>query len=232
VLTLSAESFVSQIFLVENKEGGQRLVINLKCLNSFVKTEHLKMEGLHILPHLVQKSDWMIKMDLKDAYLPQREPTPPPVSMGRQTSPISVSPIWTDFSPPPPNPGLLEGNETCGRNPRAYGSSFGDKLEDLLILHKVEESDKVCVNSTTENGILRVFGRYSDTTSNIPSREVEEDSTIGISPPSPTKGLSERHTKVRGQSLYIHKSNMASPTALQNTAVSGKLSCTRSANWH
>jgi len=62
--TLSAKSFVSQIF----RKRGQRPVINLKCLNSYVKTEHFKMEGLHILPHLIQQNDWMIKMDLKDAY--------------------------------------------------------------------------------------------------------------------------------------------------------------------
>ena len=67
--TISKESFVSQIFLVEKKEGGQRPVINLKSLNNFVKTEHFKMEGLHNLPDLIQQDDWMIKLDLKDAYL-------------------------------------------------------------------------------------------------------------------------------------------------------------------
>ena len=34
--TLSKEGFVSQIFPVEKKEGGQRPVINLKTLNTFV----------------------------------------------------------------------------------------------------------------------------------------------------------------------------------------------------
>jgi len=67
--TISKESFVSQIFLVEKKEGGQRPVINLKSLNTFVRTEHFKMEGLHILPDLIQAGNWMIKLDLKDAYL-------------------------------------------------------------------------------------------------------------------------------------------------------------------
>jgi len=53
-----------------SKEGGQRPVINLKALNRFVKHEQFKMEGLHILPsHLIQAEDWMIKLDLKDAYL-------------------------------------------------------------------------------------------------------------------------------------------------------------------
>ena len=66
---LTPQNFVSQIFLVEKKGGGQRPVINLKGLNQFVKTEHFKMEGLHLLPDLLQPQDWMVKMDLKDAYL-------------------------------------------------------------------------------------------------------------------------------------------------------------------
>ena len=35
--TRSQEGFVSQVFLVAKKEGGQRPVINLKALNVFVK---------------------------------------------------------------------------------------------------------------------------------------------------------------------------------------------------
>ena len=65
----SDQNFVSKIFLVEKKGGGQRPVINLKALNQFVQVEHFKMEGLHLLPDLLQRRDWMIKMDLKDAYL-------------------------------------------------------------------------------------------------------------------------------------------------------------------
>jgi len=66
---VSPRNFVSQIFLVEKKDGGQRPVINLKGLNHFVKAEHFKMEGLHLLPDLLQSEEWMVKMDLKDAYL-------------------------------------------------------------------------------------------------------------------------------------------------------------------
>jgi len=65
----SPRNYLSQIFLVEKKDGGQRPVINLKGLNQFVKTEHFKMEGLHLLPDLLQSQDWLVKMDLKDAYL-------------------------------------------------------------------------------------------------------------------------------------------------------------------
>ena len=49
---------------VEKKEGEQRPVINLKGLNNFVKMEHFKMEGLHLLLDIIQLADWMVKLDL------------------------------------------------------------------------------------------------------------------------------------------------------------------------
>ena len=66
--TPSGHGFLSTIFLVPKKDGGQRPVINLKCLNKFVYTEHFKMEGIHILRDLLRTGDWMTKVDLKDAY--------------------------------------------------------------------------------------------------------------------------------------------------------------------
>jgi hypothetical protein len=56
------------VFLVLKKDGGQRPVINLKGLNRFIHTEHFKMEGIHILKDLLKAGDWMVKVDLKDAY--------------------------------------------------------------------------------------------------------------------------------------------------------------------
>ena len=60
--------FVSPLFLVPKKDGSQRPVINLKKLNQFVEYQHFKMEGLHLLKDLIQPGDFMIKVDLKDAY--------------------------------------------------------------------------------------------------------------------------------------------------------------------
>ena len=62
--------FLSSVFLVKKKDGGNRPVINLKELNSYVTYQHFKMEGLYLLKHLIQTGDWMIKIDLKDAYFP------------------------------------------------------------------------------------------------------------------------------------------------------------------
>ena len=47
--------FVSSIFLVDKKDGGHCLVINLKNLNSFVHFQHFKMEGIHMLRDLLKK---------------------------------------------------------------------------------------------------------------------------------------------------------------------------------
>ena len=67
-LDQTSGGFVSHIFLVPRKGGGQRPVINLKNLNQFLRYEHFKMEGIHMLRDLLKKGDYMVKLDLKDAY--------------------------------------------------------------------------------------------------------------------------------------------------------------------
>ncbi|XP_056408500.1 uncharacterized protein LOC130311793 [Hyla sarda] len=64
-----SQGFLSNLFLVKKKDGGHRPVINLRDLNYFVKYQHFKMEGIHLLKDLLIKDDWMVKIDLKDAYL-------------------------------------------------------------------------------------------------------------------------------------------------------------------
>ena len=65
----SQPRFLSHIFLVPKKDGSQRPVINLKALNKFVAPEHFKMEHVQLVKELLQEGDWLVKMDLKDAYV-------------------------------------------------------------------------------------------------------------------------------------------------------------------
>ena len=67
--------FYSTLFLVPKKDGGHRPVINLKALNNFVIAPHFKMEGIQTLKSLLRQGDWLVKIDLKDAYfaIPIRE---------------------------------------------------------------------------------------------------------------------------------------------------------------
>ena len=42
--------------------------LNLREMKKFILWEHFKMEGIHLVKDLLQKGDWMVKLDLKDAY--------------------------------------------------------------------------------------------------------------------------------------------------------------------
>ena len=60
--------YLSNLFLVPKKDGGQRPVINLKSLNKYFPYQHFKMEGFHCLRFMLKEGDYMCKIDLKDAY--------------------------------------------------------------------------------------------------------------------------------------------------------------------
>ena len=62
------DQFLSPVFLVPKKDGGNRPVINLKKLNQYIEYQHFKMEGIQALKSLIKKGDYMVKLDLKDAY--------------------------------------------------------------------------------------------------------------------------------------------------------------------
>jgi len=64
------QQFISTLFLVEKAAGTGKFrpVINLKALNRFLPREEFQMEGLHTARSLLRKGDYMMKLDLKDAY--------------------------------------------------------------------------------------------------------------------------------------------------------------------
>ena len=49
-------AFLSPVCLMPMKDGGQMLAINLKSLNAFVHTKHLKKEGIQVLRD--QETGW------------------------------------------------------------------------------------------------------------------------------------------------------------------------------
>ena len=60
--------FYSTLFLVPKKNGEMRPVINLKPLNKYLQKKHFKMDTLSKVLNLVEKGDWALTIDLKDAY--------------------------------------------------------------------------------------------------------------------------------------------------------------------
>ena len=61
--------FYSRLFLVPKKGDSFRPVIDLSHLNKFIANEHFQMENLTCMKHLLNVNKYMVKLDLKDAYL-------------------------------------------------------------------------------------------------------------------------------------------------------------------
>jgi hypothetical protein len=60
------QGFISALFLVPKKGGGQHPAVNLRPLNQYIPYKHFKMEGIHMLRDLLRKGNYMVKIDLKD----------------------------------------------------------------------------------------------------------------------------------------------------------------------
>ena len=59
--------FVSTVLTREKKDDSFRTILNLKCLNKFVKYNQFKMESLKGVFKII-KGVWMASVDLKDAF--------------------------------------------------------------------------------------------------------------------------------------------------------------------
>ena len=64
----SKDQFVSRIFIVKKANGGNRLIIDLSYLNSFISKVHFRMEGVRDLKAMLQTNDFMASIDLADAF--------------------------------------------------------------------------------------------------------------------------------------------------------------------
>ena len=62
------EGFYSTIFLAPKKNGKWRPVINLRPLNYYIMKSKFKMTTLRQIIQEVRPGDWMLSVDLKDAY--------------------------------------------------------------------------------------------------------------------------------------------------------------------
>ena len=66
--TETQPQFVGHLFLRPKKDGGMRPIYNMKPLNQHVLYQHFKMDNLSMVKTVIQTNDYMIKVDLKDAY--------------------------------------------------------------------------------------------------------------------------------------------------------------------
>ena len=67
--TIHYTSFLKQFASDGVEERRNRPLINQRDIGSFVPYKHFKKKGLHCLKFLLQESDFLCKIDLKDAHL-------------------------------------------------------------------------------------------------------------------------------------------------------------------
>lgn len=61
------EQFVSTMFLI-HQPTKVRPIFNLKSLNKYVRAEKFKLESLDLVKSIMKKGDYLMKLDLTDAY--------------------------------------------------------------------------------------------------------------------------------------------------------------------
>ena len=61
--------FYSRLFVVQKDSGAWRPIIDLSTLNTFIMSQHFHMETPQSVLRSICQGDWMISLDLQDAYL-------------------------------------------------------------------------------------------------------------------------------------------------------------------
>ena len=61
--------FYSRLFVVQKDSGAWRPIIDLSTLNTYIASQRFHMETPQSVLHSIRQGDWMISLDLQDAYL-------------------------------------------------------------------------------------------------------------------------------------------------------------------
>ena len=61
--------FYSRLFLVQKASGSWRPIIDLSTLNDYITSSHFHMETPQSVLRSIRPGDWMVSLDLQDAYL-------------------------------------------------------------------------------------------------------------------------------------------------------------------
>ena len=68
-LAPQSPGFYSRLFLVQKASGSWRPIIDLSTLNDYVTSSHFHMETPQSVLRSICPGDWMVSLDLQDAYL-------------------------------------------------------------------------------------------------------------------------------------------------------------------
>lgn len=67
---LEQAGYYCTFFVVPKKTGEDlRPILNLRPLNAHIRKQHFRMENLRTIKKAIQPGDWLVSIDLKDAYM-------------------------------------------------------------------------------------------------------------------------------------------------------------------
>ncbi|KAG0768500.1 hypothetical protein G6F26_006016 [Rhizopus arrhizus] len=155
--------FLSKFFTLQ-ETTKRRPTLDCQKLNSFIQVEHFKMEGVPALRELMEKDDYICKIDLKDAYLRER----------RNCLPIQIPSVWPQCS----TKSFLQNHALCYRTSKKRRNSHHLLFGRYMHPGKDETRDGpgneqkvsgLCVQQQNNDDISIIFEDYQPN---------EEDSTV------------------------------------------------------
>ena len=232
--------FISSLFVVPKKDGRNRLVVNLKPLNQFLVYEHFKMEGIHMLKDLLRKGDYLIKIDLKDAYLTV------PVWKGHQkhlrfelveghSARVCLPSVWASHY----SQGFHQTYEACSSHAETKGSApnylFRRHADHGRVSqpgtspcsHSSESTRKsgVCyqlqklsADFKSANRVFRLSDRFSSFVAPTPRRKVAKNKKTMPKITKFRRGLNTRIIKIPGPPNFFLSGSFPSPSSLSTAS--------------
>ncbi|KAG1384542.1 hypothetical protein G6F61_000341 [Rhizopus arrhizus] len=142
------KGFLSNFFTIqEAKKRGP--ILNCQKLNQFLQYEHFKMEEVPALREILEKNDYMYKIDLKDA----------------SSLSISIPSIWAKYS----SPDLQQAYEVRYRTSTQGGYTTG--LLPGRFMYSVEEQRRYAEDYLTSIESSTIFGIYHKYTEKFPDTQ-------------------------------------------------------------
>ena len=234
-------AFYSRLFLVLKKGGDLRPVIDLSALNQFVINEHFQMENILCLKQILNQNDFLIKLDLKDAYLTvyrrsRAISTLPTIHMAGPSVSISSPTVRIVHSPK----GVYQTSKTCHNipsdtqysSPHIFGrySNSGFRYKNIKRTNRSgfrsfakpgfhNKLRKICTDSFSCHGISRTSSRLQnyDVLSTVTQGD-KNNRTMQVST-SKQNCLAARACPVTGLSRIDTASCMAGSAAFQTSSI-------------
>ena len=167
----------SQLFLTKKKDGSMRTVFNLKKLNQFVLYEHFKMEGIAAVVDMLQPGDWMIRINLKDAYFAV-SPTvwlrlrPKSVHETAETSVSNTAQSRSSLCNP-------SGRSDCPQSkPNTVNSTEVNRFVAVSKARISNQLGEIITDSTADIGVSGVYHKLSENDPSPSCGQIEENSGI------------------------------------------------------